>query len=199
MIGENLDEKSLDIIFRKARSPQKWLPHVPPQELLERLYDLVKLGPTSGNCCPGRFVFIGEKTTQREKLRPALSQGNINKVMGAPIIAIVAWDPVFFEQLPTLHPQSNLRSWYAADVGLAEETAFRNSTLQGAYMMLAARSLGLDALAISGFDAATVDKAFLSEQKWRSNFLLCLGYGDFQDIAPRDPRLSFSQACRILS
>ena len=192
-----LDASGLDLLFTRARTPLRWTTRPVEEELLRRIYDLVRMGPTSGNCCPVRVVFL-VGSAAREKLRPALSAGNVNRVMGAPVIAIVAHDPLFFEQLPKLSPGEELRAWFAADVGLSEETAFRNGTLQGAYMIMAARALGLDVLPVSGFDQSMVEDAFLVEQGWRANFLLCLGYGDFADLPERAPRLEFEQACRII-
>ncbi|KXV58306.1 malonic semialdehyde reductase [Acetobacter tropicalis] len=192
-----LDESGLDILFQKARTPRRWMVRPVETDVLRRLYDLVSLGPTSGNCSPARFVFI-TGSDGREKLRPALSSGNVNRVMGAPVITIVAHDPLFFDQLPRLCPSEELRSWFAADVGLAEETAFRNGTLQGGYMIMAARALGLDVLPVSGFDASLVEDAFLADTGWRANFLLCLGYGDTENLPPRAPRLAFEEACRLL-
>ncbi|ATJ90029.1 malonic semialdehyde reductase [Acetobacter senegalensis] len=192
-----LDESGLDILFQKARTPRRWMARPVETDVLRRLYDLVSLGPTSGNCSPARFVFI-TGSDGREKLRPALSSGNVNRVMGAPVITIVAHDPLFFDQLPRLCPSEELRSWFAADVGLAEETAFRNGTLQGGYMIMAARALGLDVLPVSGFDASLVEDAFLADTGWHANFLLCLGYGDTENLPPRAPRLAFEEACRLL-
>lgn len=192
-----LDESGLDILFQKARTPRRWMARPVETDVLRRLYDLVSLGPTSGNCSPARFVFI-TGSDGREKLRPALSSGNVNRVMGAPVITIVAHDPLFFDQLPRLCPSEELRSWFAADVGLAEETAFRNGTLQGGYMIMAARALGLDVLPVSGFDASLVEDALLADTGWRANFLLCLGYGDTENLPPRAPRLAFEEACRLL-
>ncbi|MCG0994898.1 malonic semialdehyde reductase [Acetobacter indonesiensis] len=192
-----LDESGLDLLFQKARTPRRWMARPIETDVLRRLYDLVSLGPTSGNCSPARFVFITE-SEGRERLRPALSAGNVNRVMGAPVITIVAHDPLFFDQLPRLSPNEELRSWFAADVGLAEETAFRNGTLQGGYMIMAARALGLDVLPVSGFDQSLVEDAFLADTGWRANFLLCLGYGDTEHLPPRAPRLAFEEACRKL-
>ncbi|GAN64295.1 NADH dehydrogenase [Acetobacter indonesiensis NRIC 0313] len=192
-----LDESGLDLLFQKARTPRRWMARPIETDVLRRLYDLVSLGPTSGNCSPARFVFITE-SEGRERLRPALSAGNVNRVMGAPVITIVAHDPLFFDQLPRLSPNEELRSWFAADVGLAEETAFRNGTLQGGYMITAARALGLDVLPVSGFDQSLVEDAFLADTGWRANFLLCLGYGDTEHLPPRAPRLAFEEACRKL-
>ncbi|OUI96118.1 malonic semialdehyde reductase [Acetobacter indonesiensis] len=192
-----LDESGLDLLFQKARTPRRWMARPVETDVLRRLYDLVSLGPTSGNCSPARFVFITE-SEGRERLRPALSAGNVNRVMGAPVITIVAHDPLFFDQLPRLSPNEELRSWFAADVGLAEETAFRNGTLQGGYMIMAVRALGLDVLPVSGFDQSLVEDAFLADTGWRANFLLCLGYGDTEHLPPRAPRLAFEEACRKL-
>ena len=193
-----LQKEMLDCLFRHARTPLYWADRPLDESVLQTLYEVVCLGPTSANCSPARFVFI---TTQkeRERLRPALSAGNVSRVIAAPLVVIVAYDPLFFEQMPFLCPTENLRPWFAADVGLSEETAFRNGTLQGGYMIMAARALGLDVLPISGFDQATVEESFLAAEGWRVNFLLCLGYGHHQGLPPRAPRLSFAQACRVLS
>mgnify|MGYP004706040589 CR=1 FL=1 len=143
-----LDESGLDLLFQKARTPRRWLAKPVETSTLQRLYDLVSLGPTSGNCSPARFVFI-TGSEGREKLRPALSAGNVNRVMGAPVIAIIAHDPLFFEYLSRLCPNEELRSWSAADVGLAVDTAFRTGTLRGAYLLMAARASWLDSLPCS--------------------------------------------------
>jgi len=192
-----LDEPALDLLFRSARTPQRWREEPVSEETLRALYDLVKLGPTSGNCCPARFVFLHSQDS-RERLRPALSPGNVERVMRSPVTVIVAQDPLFYEHLPRLHPQEEARSWFAADLGLAEETATRNSTLQGAYLILAARAVGLDAAPMSGFDNLQVDDIFLAGSGWRSNFLICLGHADGPPDAPRAPRLAFEEACMLL-
>ncbi|MBO6038209.1 MAG: malonic semialdehyde reductase [Acetobacter sp.] len=191
-------EKRLDCLFRHARTPLYWTDRPIDEAVIQNLYDVVCLGPTSGNCSPARFVFITSQNA-RERIRSALSAGNVARVMAAPLIVIVAYDPLFFEQLPFLCPSENLRPWFAADVGLSEETAFRNGTLQGGYMIMAARAMGLDVLPISGFDQATIEDAFLAAEGWRANFLLCLGYAEHRNLPPRAPRLSFSQACRVVS
>ena len=192
-----LDDSILEHVFRTARTPRRWRDIPVPDGLLHTLYDLVKLGPTSGNCSPARFVFLASRDS-RERLRPALSAGNVERTMGAPVTVIVAQDPLFYEQMPRLYPEVEARSWFAADIGLAEETASRNSSLQGGYMILAARMLGLDAAPMSGFDAEKVDEIFLSGQGWRSNFLLNLGYADGEPAHPRAPRLAFDEACLLL-
>ena len=192
-----IPEAVLDRVFRTARTPVCWRDAPVPQSVLHALYDLVKLGPTSANCSPARFVFL-ESRDSRERLRPALSSGNIERTLSAAVTVIVAQDPLFYEQLPRLYPQAEARSWFAADAGLADETAARNATLQGGYLILAARMLGLDAAPMSGFDNARVDEIFLSGQGWRSNFLVNLGYADGVPEAPRAPRLAFDEACLLL-
>jgi len=187
----------LDRVWRHARTPARWTDAAVAHDTLQALYDLVKLGPTSGNCSPARFVFL-ESRDSRERLRPALSAGNVEPVMTAAVTVIVAHDPLFYEQMPRLYPQAEARSWFAADATLAEETAFRNSSLQGGYLILAARMLGLDAWPMSGFDSAKVDEIFLAGQGWHSNFLVSLGYADGQPDAPRAPRLAFDEACLLL-
>ncbi|QEO16866.1 malonic semialdehyde reductase [Acetobacter vaccinii] len=196
--SRRLDANALDCLFGAARTPQRWTTRPVDDALVQTLYEQVSLGPTSGNCSPARFVFI-TGSEGRERLRPALSAGNVNRVMGAPLIVVVAYDPLFFEQLPLLCPTEDLRPWFAADVGLSEETAFRNGTLQGGYMIMAARALGLDVLPVSGFDQSTVESAFLAEDGWRANFLLCLGYAEHEGLPPRAPRLSFGQGCRVIA
>ncbi|TLU72821.1 malonic semialdehyde reductase [Lichenicoccus roseus] len=187
----------LEQVFRQARTPERWRDLPVPETLLHALYELVKLGPTSGNCSPARFVFLASRDS-RERLRPALSSGNVERTMSAPLTVIVAQDPLFYEQLPRLYPQVEARSWFAADIVLAEETASRNGSLQGGYLILAARMLGLDAAPMSGFDNDKVDEIFLSGQGWRSNFLLNLGYADGEPSHPRAPRLAFDEACLLL-
>ncbi|WP_342627481.1 malonic semialdehyde reductase [Nguyenibacter vanlangensis] len=192
-----LDESGLDLLFRSARTAERWRDEPVSDETLRSVYDLVRLGPTSGNCSPARFVFL-RTPDNRERLRPALSAGNVDKVLSAPVTVIVAHDPLFFDRLAYLNPEPGLRAWFAADVGLAEETAFRNGTLQGGYLILAARALGLDVLPISGFDAYAIEDAFLAGQGWRANFLVCLGYADGEPERPRAPRLAFDDACLML-
>ena len=191
------DDATLDLLFREARTPSAWTDAPVGEDTLRRLYDLLKLPPTSGNCQPGRFVFLRSRDS-RERLRPALSPGNMDRVMAAAVTVIVAHDPLFFEQFPRLHPDEEARSWFAADGGLAEETAFRNATLQGGYLILAARALGLDVSPMSGFDNARVDEIFLAGPGWRSNFLVNLGHADGPPASSRAPRLAFDEACMLL-
>jgi 3-hydroxypropanoate dehydrogenase len=191
------DAAVLDRLFRTARTHNRWSERPVSDVVLRELYDLVKMGPTSANSSPARFLFLRSQWA-KEKLRPALSAGNVEKTMAAPVVVIVGYDPSFYEQLPRLFPHADARSWFAGNEALAAETAFRNATLQGAYLILAARSLGLDTGPMSGFDRAKVDDAFLSSRGWKSNFLVNLGYGDEAGLFPRSPRLDFAEACELL-
>jgi 3-hydroxypropanoate dehydrogenase len=161
---------------------------------LRTLYDLVKFGPTSANCSPARFVFI--RTPEgREKLRPCLSAGNVDKVMAAPVTVIIAQDPMFYQHLPKLFPHEDAKVWFTGNPDLTEETAFRNATLQGAYLILAARARGLACGPMSGFDKKKVDAAFFPASSWRANFLLNLGYPTAAEHPfPRLPKLDFDEA-----
>ncbi len=191
-----LDAAALDQLFRTARSQNKWLDRPLPDSKLEELFDLLKMGPTSANCSPARFIFV--RTAEgKANLKGALSGGNIEKTMTAPVTVIVAHDTKFYDQLPKLFPHADARSWFVSSEALAETTAFRNGTLQGAYLMLAARALGIDSGAMSGFDNAKVDELFLAGTGWKSNFLVNLGYGDPAGVFDRSPRFSFDEACRL--
>jgi 3-hydroxypropanoate dehydrogenase len=190
-----IDAAGHDLLFREARTHNKWRDTPVADETLRELYDILKFGPTSANSSPARFVFIRTKEG-KQKLAPALSAGNTEKTMNAPVTVIVAYDPKFYEKLPTLFPHnSDATSWFTSNDSLAATTAFRNGTLQGAYLLIAARSLGLDVGAMSGFDNATVDAAFFDRNGWRSNFLVNLGYGDPAGLFNRSPRLPFEEAC----
>lgn len=193
-----LDDAALDRLFREARTHNGFTDQPVEEATLHALYDLVKMGPTSANSSPARFVFV--RTPEgKERLRPALSAGNLDKTMAAPVTVIVAYDPRFHEYLRRLFPHNpDAAKWFTGNESLAATTAFRNGTLQGAYLMLAARSLGLDCGAMSGFDNAKVDEEFLSVEGWRSNFLVNLGYGDPAKLFPRSPRLDFDEACRVV-
>ena len=190
-----IDPAGLDLLFKEARTHNKWHADSVSDETLHELYDILKYGPTSANSSPARFVFIRTKEG-KEKLAPALSAGNLEKTMSAPVTAIVAYDPKFYEKLPTLFPHNpDAISWFTSNDSLAATTAFRNGTLQGAYLMIAARSLGLDTGAMSGFDNAKVDAAFFASNGWRSNFLVNIGRGDPVGVFNRSPRLPFDEAC----
>jgi 3-hydroxypropanoate dehydrogenase len=157
----------------------------------------LSLGPTSANCSPARFVFI--RTTEgKEKLKPALSSGNLEKTMTAPVVVIVAYDPKFYDHLPRLFPHVDAKSWFTENPALSEETAFRNGTLQGAYLIVAARALGLDCGPMSGFDKAKVEEAFLSDRGWKANFLINIGHGDAEGVRPRSPRFGFDEVCLLM-
>jgi 3-hydroxypropanoate dehydrogenase len=207
-----LNDDGLDLIFRKARSYHAWLNKPVSDDTLRQVYDLMKWGPTSANSNPARLVFI--RTAEgKARLRPALGPGNVDKVMTAPVTAIVAYDLQFYEKLPKLFPHNPaMRDRFAAAPELVEVTARRNSSLQGAYLIIAARALGLDCGPLSGFDHAKVDQEFFAAGrptrdceeefipagKLKSNFLCNLGYGDSSKLFPRLPRLDFDEACSLL-
>jgi len=192
-----ISEESLDRLFRHARTYVAWRPDPVPTELLRRVYELARLGPTSANSTPARFVFL---TTEQSKARllPALMAANVEKTRTAPVTAIVAWDNEFYEKMGKLFPQSNFRDMFATNPALRDETAFRNGSLQGAYFILAARAMGLDCGPMSGFDAAKVNAEFFPDGKWKANFLCNLGYGDPSKLRDRNPRLEFEEACLIV-
>lgn len=193
-----LDDRALDQLFREARTYPAWTDRPVTAEQIRALYDLLKWGPTSMNGLPARFVFLGTPEA-KERLRPALMAGNVDKVMTAPVTVIVAHDLDFHERLPELFPHmAGARELFARDPRLAEETAFRNATLQGAYLILAARALGLDVGPMSGFDNAAVDREFFPDSRVRSNFLANIGHGDDAALYPRGPRPEFSEVAEIL-
>lgn len=192
-----IDSTALDQLFLKARTHNGWQDRAIEPALLKQLYDLLKMAPTSANCSPARFVFVQSKAA-KEKLKPALSAGNLEKTMAAPVTVIVANDPKFYDKLPYLFPHTDARSWFTGSAQVAETTAFRNGSLQVAYLILAARALGLDTGPMSGFDNALVDNTFFKDTGWRSNVLVNLGYGDADKLFPRSPRLPFDEACQVL-
>lgn len=193
---KRISAESLDQLFRQARTHWVWRPEPVPIELLKEVYALASLGPTSANSSPARFVFITTPEA-KERLRPSLSSSNVEKTMAAPVTVIVAWDTEFYEKLPQLFPARDMRSIFAGNPAVIHETAFRNGTLQGAYLMLAARALGLDCGPMSGFDQQKVNAEFFPDGKWKANFLINLGYGDPGKLFPRNPRLGFDEACRV--
>ena len=193
-----LDAKALDTIFRQARTHNAISGPVTDAQLRE-LYDLMKWGPTTMNTQPGRIVFVRSKEA-KEKLRPALSPGNLDKTMAAPVTAIIAYDLMFYENLPKTFPhRPDAINGFKGDDKKAgnEKLAFRNGSLQGAYFIIAARALGLDCGPMSGFDNAKVDAAFFPDGRWKSNFLVNIGKGDPAKVMPRNPRLDFEEACRL--
>ena len=192
-----LDTLALDQLFATARTYNAWQKKPVPPELLRQLADLVKMAPTSANSSPARFVFV-ESPDAKDRLVPLVSEGNREKVRAAPVTAIVGYDLEFYEKLPFLMPHIDARSWFVGKPTHIETTAFRNSSLQGAYMIMAARALGLDTGAMSGFDNAAVDAAFFPGGTIKSNFLCNLGYGDPSGTYPRAPRFSFDEFCSIV-
>jgi 3-hydroxypropanoate dehydrogenase len=193
-----LTDESLDILFRKARTHRNWLPKPVSDDLLRELYELMKWGPTSGNCCPARILFLRTQEA-KQRLRAALAAGNVDKTMNAPVTAVVAYDLKFYEQLPKLSPRDpGARDRFATSPELAATTAFRNGSLQGGYFILAARAVGLDCGPMSGFDNAKLDAEFFPDGNVKSNFLCNLGYGDSSKLFPRSPRLDFDEACQLL-
>ncbi len=192
-----LDQAALATLFETARTHWHWTDQEVADEDLRRVYDLLKMGPTSANSSPARFMFLRTQGA-KDRLRPALSAGNVDKTMAAPVVCIVAHDPLFYENLPRLYPPADARSWFAGNEALAMETAFRNGTLQGAYLIIAARAAGLDCGPMSGFDNGKVDAEFMYATGWKSNFLVSLGHGDATALHPRAPRLDFDEACRML-
>jgi 3-hydroxypropanoate dehydrogenase len=192
-----VDDAALAALFRDARTHNKWTDKPVTDDELRAVFDLLKMAPTSANSSPARFVFLRTREA-KEKLRPALSAGNTEKTMTAPATVIVAYDPRFYEHLPRLFPHADAKAWFAGNPDLAEETAFRNGTLQGAYLILAARALGLDAGPMSGFDKRKVEEAFLSDRGWKANFLVNLGHGDPSGLFERSPRFWFDEACVLL-
>lgn len=192
-----LNDAALDILFRNARSHNGWQEKTVSDDLLRQIYELMKWCPTSANSSPARIVFV-KSASAKQRLLPAMLAGNVDKTTAAPVTVILAQDYAFYEKLPTLFPHADARSWFLGNQPLIETTAFRNATLQGAYLMLAARSLGLDVGPMSGFDNAQIDAEFFAGTQIKSNFLINIGYGDENKLFPRSPRLSFSEAAKIL-
>lgn len=195
-MSKPLNAEALDQVFREARTHNAWNDRKIDEKTLRDLWELAKMGPTSANCMPARIVFV-VSAEAKEKMKPALAPGNAAKTMKAPATAIIAHDMAFYENLPKLFPHTDAKSWFVGKPSHIETTAFRNGTLQGAYLILAARSLGLDCGPMSGFDNKKVDDAFFAGTTIKSNFLCNLGYGDPKGLRPRGPRLAFDEACRI--
>lgn len=192
-----LSDTALDQLFRDARTHRWWEDRPIPEETLRAVADLAKLGPTSANSSPGRFVFVVSREA-KERLKPHLDAGNVRQTMSAPATVIVAYDTEFYDKLPFLAPNSpDARSWFAGKPEAIERAGFQGSCLQGAYLMMAARALGLDCGPMGGFDRQGVDEAFFPDGKTRSNFLINLGYGLPEKLHPRQPRFAFEEFCRI--
>lgn len=196
-MNQALDAKALNQLFCNARTHNAWLPGEVSDDQLHQLYDLMRFGPTSANCSPARIVFVKSEAAKR-RLAPALSEMNRDKTIAASVTAIIGSDQVFYELLPKLFPHTDARSWFVGNDELIASTAFRNSSLQGAYLILAARSLGLDCGPMSGFDNGKVDAEFFAGTSIKSNFLVNIGHGDASVLFPRSPRLEFDEACSIL-
>ena len=196
-MSTRLSDEDLDLVFRRARTHSAWLDKPVPDALLREVYDLMKWGPTSANCSPARILFL-RTPEAKQRLLPALSAGNVKQTMSAPVTAIIGYDGKFYDQLPKLFPHTDARSWFADAPELADMTARRNGSLQGAYLMIAARALGLDCGPMSGFDLAKVDQEFFAGSDVKANFLCNLGYGDAAKLHPRNPRLAFEEACKLL-
>lgn len=193
---EELPTRALEQLFTEARTHHAWRQKPVEDDVLRSLYDLAKWGPTSVNSQPARLVFVKSKEA-KERLLPALQGSNVEQVKAAPVTVIVAHDERFYDHLPILFPAFDAKPLFASNEAMSRESAFRNGTLQGAYLMLAARALGLDVGPMSGFDNSKTDEAFFKGTSWKSNFLCNIGFGDVSKVYPRGPRLSFEQACRI--
>jgi len=191
------DEKILDRMLRDARSHSDFTDKPVPEDLLRAAHELMKWGPTSANSQPMRILYLRSKES-REKLRPSLSATNLEKTMRAPLVALVAYDTRFWENLPRMFHNPDAINWFKDKGAHTEITAFRNGTLQGGYYLLALRAVGLDCGAMSGFDLAKADAAFFPDGRLKSNFLVNIGYGTGKGIVPRNPRLSFEETCRLL-
>jgi 3-hydroxypropanoate dehydrogenase len=192
-----LPSSCLDQLFRDARTHNAWRDQEVPDSLLHEIVDLAKMGPTSANCSPARFLFVKSREA-KQRLKPHLSEGNRDKTMKAPVCAIIGYDLDFYRHLPKLFPHTDAKSWFEGNDEKILDTAFRNGTLQGAYLLLAARAVGLDCGPMSGFDNAAVDREFFAGTNVKSNFLCNLGHGDASVLFPRSPRLDFDEMAKII-
>jgi 3-hydroxypropanoate dehydrogenase len=195
--GAPISGDALDQLFRNARTHTAWQSKPVSAELLRKVYELARLGPTSANASPARFVFLTTPQA-KERLKPALMPLNVEKTMTAPVTVIIAWDTEFHEKLPKLFPHADMKSLFVGNEPLIHETAFRNSSLQAAYFILAARALGLDCGPMSGFDPNKLNAEFFPDGKWKVNLICNLGYGNPDKLFPRNPRLEFEEAATIL-
>lgn len=192
-----LDEGAIDLILRDARSHYAWTDRPVSDEMLRTLYEITIQGPTSMNTCPARFVFITSEAG-KDRLAKSLKPKNVEKMRSAPVTAIIAWDPLYWQRLDFLFPHEDRKPLFAGNEVFAQDTAYRNSTLQGAYFMIAARAMGLDVGAMSGFSNAAVDEEFFAQSCWKSNFLCNLGYADETALFAKLPRFAFDEVCEIL-
>ena len=189
-----LEQASLEQLFTAARTHNGWLDKSLTKEQLDELYRLTSLGPTSANCSPARFVFV-TSAEGKARLAPTLSKGNLEKTMTAPLTVIVAYDQKFYDQLPTLFPHGDAKSWFTSSEALAQETAMRNSSMQAAYLIFAARAMGLDTGPMSGFDVEALNSEFFAGTDWSANLIINIGYGDDSKLYGRLPRLPAEEAC----
>lgn len=197
MASGTLTDQGFDLLFRSARTANGWLDKPVSDELLQKIHDDMKWGPTSANSCPLRIIFL--KTPEAKgRLKPFLLPSNVDKVMTSPVTAILAYDTQFYDHLPKLFPHADARSWFAGNPAMIEETGFRNSSLQAGYFILAARAHGLDCGPMSGFDRAKTDTEFFPDGRFKSNFICALGHGDPAKLFPRSPRFTFTETCKIL-
>lgn len=192
-----LTKESLDTLFNSARTHNGWQDRPVADAQLEEIYDLMKWGATSANCSPARIVFV-RSAQEKEKLLACMAPGNVDKTRAAPVTAIIGMDMAFYDKLPQLFPHADARAWFVGNQPMIDATAFRNSSLQGAYLMLAARAVGLDCGPMSGFDADKVNATFFADSQTKVNFICNLGYGDESKLFPRSPRLAFAEACKII-
>ncbi|MBE0510353.1 MAG: malonic semialdehyde reductase [Chromatiales bacterium] len=192
-----LNDSSLDQLFRQARSYNRWQDREVSDEQIRQLYELTKWGPTAANSCPARLVFI-KSDEAKQRLKPCLDEGNVEKSMRAPVVAIIGMDMEFYEQLPKLFPHTDARSWFAGKPEKIEQNALRNSSLQAAYLIMAARALGLDCGPMSGFNYPKLEAEFFPGGTVRANFICAIGYGSEEQLYPRGPRLGFDEACGIV-
>ena len=197
MSDKMINDEALDLVFREARTRNAWEERPVSTTLIQAVYALARMGPTSANCSPARFVFVSSDEG-KARLKPHLIEGNVEKTMAAPCCVIIGHDLSFHDHLPKLFPHTDAKSWFDGNEPLIETTAFRNGTLQGAYLMLAARSLGLDCGPMSGFDNAGVDAEFFAGTKIKSNFLCNIGYGTEENMFPRSPRFEFDEVCEVV-
>ncbi|MDB5361502.1 MAG: malonic semialdehyde reductase [Rhodospirillales bacterium] len=195
-MSTEIDARALDTLFREARTHNGWQDKPVPESLLRELFDLAKMAPTSANCSPMRVVFVSTPAG-KARLKPALAPGNVDKTMAAPVTAIIAQDTLFYEHLPMLFPHADAKSWFVGNDALIQGTMVRNATLQGGYLILAARAVGLDCGPMSGFDHAKLNAEFFPDGRFQANFLCNLGYGDPSKLFPRSPRFAFDDVCTI--
>ena len=194
---EMVDSNSLDTIFRTARSQNGWLDREVSDEQIHGIYELMKFGPTAANNCPARITFLKSEDS-KNRLKPHLDEGNIDKTMSAPVVAIIGYDTEFYEKLPYLFPHTDARSWFAGKPEKIVASGSMNATLQAAYFMIAARSIGLDCGPMGGFNNEGVDSEFFSDGKTKTLLICSIGYGDKSKVFPRSPRLDFSEACKVI-